>query len=174
MFEVVVRVEELCSPAYMHRAMRRCGATRDEALEVLYRRRHSVLYARLFWIDLEGVTDRVHTHLVRSRVGVDWWVETQRPDRGGVPGLRNMSAVINASALITLAQKRLCARDAWGDTRLTVLALREAVRQVDPALAQAMQPLCVWERGCVVGGCGWYERQILDDRDWPVEVADAL
>ena len=140
-------VEEVTGVEYIHRAMRQCGATREYPLAQLYRARHSVLYARQFWLEIQDVSERVHTHLVRSRVGVSWWVATQRPDRGGVPGQRDLSAIINAEALITLAQKRLC-HLAWYETRETVEAIRDGVRKIDPALADAMQPRCWWERGC--------------------------
>lgn len=143
------------------RAMRRCGATQDAAPLALYRARHSVIYAVQFWIDLEGIDERVHTHLVRSHNGFIPWVTSQRPDRGGVPGLRDMSILCNAEALIILAQKRLCQR-AWSGTRLVVAAIRGQVAKLDPDLAAVMRPRCVWERGCrEAQPCGWYVGQLL-------------
>ena len=163
-----VTVRDVTGLALVHAAMARCGATTRHAPLALYRARHSVIYARLFWVNIEGVTERVHTHLIRSRVGVSWWVESQRPDRGGAPGLRSLSALINAEALIVLAQKRLCQR-AWPETRDAVLAVREQVARLDTDLVAVMHPRCVWERGCrELRPCGWYERQVLDDDGWPV------
>ena len=156
-----IEVTDITGTGLMQWAMKRCGAKRLHEPLAMYRARHSVLYARLFWVDIEGVTNRVHSHLVRSSVGVDWWVESQRPDRGGKPGLRNMSCLINSEALIVLAQKRLCKR-AFDDTRDAVLAIRDAIEEYDPALAAVMQPRCVWEGRCrQERSCGWYSGQCL-------------
>lgn len=143
------------------RAMRRCGAKIALTPTQLYRARHSVIYAVQFWIDIEGISNRVHTHLVRSHVGFTPWVETQRPDRHGVEGLRNMSILCNAEALINLAQKRLCGK-AWPETREVVSRIRDEVEKIDPELAAVMQPRCVWEGRCrQVKPCGFYTDQKL-------------
>ena len=155
-----VNVENPMTIAWAYRAMMACGATRDYTPLDLYRARHSVIYAVQFWVDIAGISDRAHTHLVRSHVGFTPWVASQRPDRGGVPGLRSMSVLCNAEALIILAQKRLCQR-AFAETRAIVLAIRDGVRVIDPDLAAVMQPRCVWDSGCRQGGCGWYAGQCL-------------
>ena len=160
-YNLKVTIENPMGIEWAQRARRRCGATRDETPLQLWRERHSVIYAVIFWIDIEGISERVHTHLVRSHVGYVPWVTSQRPDRGGVSGLRDMSIMCNAEALINLAQKRLC-RHAWSETQEVVLAIREEVRKLQPELAELMQPRCVWERGCrEKHSCGYYQGQRL-------------
>jgi hypothetical protein len=156
-----VKVDNPMSVAWANRAMVACGATKSLPPLQLYRARHSVIYAVQFWLEIGDITERVHMHLVRSHVGFIPWVRTQRPDRKGKDGLRNMAVLCNAEALINLAQKRLCTQ-AWYETRDVVLAIRDAVREHDPALADVMQPRCVWEGRCrQVKPCGWYNGQQL-------------
>lgn len=156
-----VTVENPMSIEWALRARRRCGATRDVDALTLYRERHSVIYTVMFWIDIEGISNRVHSHIVRSHVGFIPFVRTQRPDRRGVDGLRDMSILCNAEALIVLAQKRLC-QQAWPETREVVQEIKEKVAEIDSALAAVMQPRCVWEGRCrQARPCGWYQGQKL-------------
>jgi hypothetical protein len=156
-----VTVDNPMPIAWAHRAMRACGATRSLAPRDLYLARHSVIYAVQFWIEITDLSDRAHSHLVRSHVGFTPWVRTQRPDRGGAPGLRSLAILCNAEALIILGQKRLCYK-AWHETREVVEAIRAGVAAHDPALADLMQPACVWYRGChETRPCGWYDGQPL-------------
>jgi len=158
---VIVTVENPMPVAWAHRAMRRCGATKDLTPLQLYRDRHSVIYTVIFWIDIIGVSERVHTHLVRHHAGYVPWVLSQRPDRRGQPGPRSMSILCNAEALINLAQKRLCGQ-AWHETRAVVEQIRAEVAKLDPDLAAVMQPRCVWEGRCrQVKSCGFYQGQRL-------------
>jgi len=148
---------------WAQRARRVCGATKDVPPLQLWRERHSVLYAMEFWIDIEGATERAWNHLAKTSQGWYVWTHTSRPDRKNrqADGLRDFAVKCNPAALITLAQKRLC-RHAWSETQEVVLAIREEVRKLQPELADLMQPLCVWERGCrQEHPCGYYQGQRL-------------
>ena len=64
---------------------------------------HSPIRALTFLVQCEDIPYYVHTHLVRHKIGVEWFVGTSREDRTGVKredrkqtDLINMSFLINA------------------------------------------------------------------------------
>jgi hypothetical protein len=120
---------------------------------------HSPIRTQMFWIEIHGVTNRVHTHLVRHKIGVEWFVRTQRPDRvrhdAAYPQLRDLCAWANAQAIINISHMRLCHR-AWVDTRIVWEAVREAMGDADKALQAHMVPLCVYRGGLCAERCGKY------------------
>lgn len=105
----------------------------------------------------------VSVHLVRHNIGVTHFVSTQRTDRTGenrnekpqdAPVNHTMAA--NAQALINISRKRLCGQ-ASAETRSVWKAVREAVREVEPELADAMVPECLYRGKCPeLKCCGYY------------------
>lgn len=130
-----------------------CDATRHPGqapstatLERMYRCLHSPIRTQMFWIRMEGIATFVSVHLVRHKHGVEHFVESNRDDRGGTNADRltpvNHSMLVNAEALINMARKRLCY--ASHKTTVGVMArVRNAIRRVDPDLADNMLPECV-------------------------------
>ena len=109
----------------------------------------------------------VTTHLVRHHDGCEKFVHTQRVDRNPeleglsrdeLPqGLLNdMDMTANAQALINISRKRLCycsskeTREAWKQ-------VKEAIREVDPIMADKMVPECIYRGFCpeFINPCGY-------------------
>lgn len=139
-------------------AKRACEATMQEGKksfitkERLYKSKHSPIYTQYFWIEIEDIKTFVSTHLVRHGVGVTHFVRSNRPDLGGNGGADRHTRIshsmfINAMALIQMSHKRLCYK-ASPTTRETWLMVREAVEEIDPALAKHMILQC-----CYLGRC---------------------
>ena len=101
-------------------------------------------------------------HLVRHKVGVEHFVSTQRTDRTGTDrstlpqdALVNYKFRANAQALINISRKRLC-NQAARETRLVWSMVRDAVKEVEPELAAAMVPECVYRGVCPeMKSCGY-------------------
>ena len=117
----------------------------------LYQCEHSPLRAALWLIELDGVKTHVSVHLVRHKIGVEHFVQSNRADRGGdkeadrdTPIYHTM--LINAEALITMARKRLCYQ-ASASTRYTMMQIQRAVAVIDSDLAEYMVPTCIYRGG---------------------------
>ena len=120
----------------------------------MLRARHSPIRTLMFTIRME-VPYWVSVHYVRHKVGVEHYVRSQRNDRqhdydrNSAP--QDMPVVhvmdVNADALITMMQKRLCGKAAV-ETRDVVSQIREAVDMACPEFQRAdMLP------PCLCGGC---------------------
>ena len=138
-------------------AQRACAVTTNSkmakvGLKELYKCEHSPIRTQLFWIEMEKIPSFVSVHLVRHNVGVQHFVKSNRPDRGGEDVVTretpvNHCMLINAQSLINMARKRLCAL-ASEDTRMVMLAIRHAIEDDDPELAKRMVSECEY-RGMV-------------------------
>ncbi|MBV5310806.1 hypothetical protein [Chromatium okenii] len=137
---------------------RACDMTRHEgqsastvSLAAMYRCEHSPIRTQLFWIEMSRIPTFVSVHLVRHSIGVTHYVESNRDDKGGKDTGRNMpvnhAMLINAQALMAMARKRLCS-NAHVDTMRVMGRIKVAVADVDPDLAKAMVPDCVYRGGC--------------------------
>ena len=109
----------------------------------------------------------VTTHLVRHHEGCEKFVHTQRVDRNPeleglsrdeLPqGLLNdMDMTANAQALINISRKRLCSC-ASKETREAWKQVKEAIREVDPIMADKMVPECIYRGFCpeFINPCGY-------------------
>ena len=112
----------------------------------------------------------VTTHLVRHHEGCEKFVHTQRGDRRAILDEYNVSSrnelpqgatndmdmTANAQALINISRKRLwnCAsketREAWKQ-------VQDAIREVDPVMADKMVPECIYRGFCpeFMNPCGY-------------------
>ncbi len=120
-------------------------------LAKLYRCEHSPIRTQLFWIELREIPTFVSVHLVRHKIGVEHYVESNRDDRGGSETVTrdtpvNHGMLINAQAIIAISQKRLC----YAAHRKTVAVwtrIKKEMKQIDPDLSAAMVPACVYRGG---------------------------
>ena len=118
----------------------------------LYKSEHSPIRTQMFWIVLENIPTFVSVHLVRHKFGVEHFVKSNRPDRGGDAEANRHTPVthamfINAQALINMARKRLC-KKASEETRMVMSILRDEISAKDSALAKAMVPDCKYRGAC--------------------------
>ena len=150
-------IEDLTDDGVMRRA---CDMTRKPGVkpstitrDKLLRCEHSPVRLIQFWIELHGIPSFVSTHLVRHKIGVEHFVESNRDDRGGagdsvVNRLTpvNHGMFINAQALIAMSKKRLC----YASHSKTVAVwsrLRKTMAKTHPDMAKYMVPECVYRNG---------------------------
>lgn len=150
-----VTITPLTDVALVQRAaqMTTHGQPIKAPLAAWYRTEHSPVRARLFWIELERIPTFVSVHLVRHKIGVEHFVQSMRPDRGGAGDEItnrltpvNHGMVLNAQAIIQMSRKRLC----YAASKKTVgtwMRVRKTMKEVDPALANYMVPECVYRNG---------------------------
>ena len=127
----------------------------------LYKSEHSPIRTQVFWVIMRDIPTFVSVHLVRHKFGVEHFVRSNRPDRGGDAEVNRMTPVthvmfINAQALINMARKRLCNK-ASTETRTVMREMWAGVQLVDGHLARAMIPDCEYRGGCYeLKSCGRY------------------
>ena len=136
--------DEAMQRAFSATVGRRVEIDKGKAL----RSEHSPIRCLWYWIEFEDIPQRIVNHLTRHKAGVEWFVETSRPDRTKVkPGLRNMACMINAQALINISRTRLCNK-AWHETREVWEDVRHEMRDVDAVMEDAMVPNCTYRGKC--------------------------
>lgn len=103
----------------------------------------------------------VTAHLVRHHVGCEKMVHSQREDRRNLTEefsinsrdelpqgtLNDMDMSANAQALINISRKRLC-NCASKETREAWLQVKEAIKSIDPIMAEKMVPECQYRNFC--------------------------
>lgn len=108
----------------------------------------------------------VHTHFVRHKFGVEWWVKTSRSDRTGVDrctlsqcDLVNMEGEANAQAVINISRKRLC-NQASRETREAWAAFLVELSHIEPELVRVCVPDCVYRGHCYeMNSCGYHKTE---------------
>lgn len=114
--------------------------------------RHSPIESLMFRVELRGIPSWVSVHLVRHKIGVTHYVSSQRDDRHTNPKPReempqgtpiNHTMVLNAQAVIAISKKRLCSQ-ASRETCAVWSGVEALMRELDPAMAWAMNPECWW------------------------------
>lgn len=112
----------------------------------------------------------VTTHLVRHHEGCEKFVHSQRGDRRAILEEYNVSSrnelpqgatndmdmTANAQALISISRKRLC-NCASKETREAWKQVQDAIREVDPIMADKMVPECIYRGFCpeFMNPCGY-------------------
>lgn len=122
--------------------------------KILYAR-HSPIRELQFRFVLRDVPYWVSVHLVRHHVGVNWFVQSQRNDRQDKydrDAARQDSPVtihvgMNAEALMTIANKRLC-NLASAETRQLVQMMCDEVKKVNPEFTNFLVPYCEYNGVC--------------------------
>lgn len=117
---------------------------------------HSPIRAKQYLIRIENCPTWVWTHLVRHKIGVEFFIQSQRDDRNENPVPRaekpqgapcNGYIVINAQALVNISRKRLCNK-ASKETRQVWIAVRNAIKEIDADMSTAMKPECCYRKFC--------------------------
>lgn len=112
----------------------------------------------------------VTTHLVRHHEGCEKFVHSQRGDRRAILDEYNVSSrnelpqgatndmdmTANAQALISISRKRLCSC-ASKETREAWKQVQDAIREIDPVMADKMVPECIYRGFCpeFMNPCGY-------------------
>lgn len=119
------------------------------------------------WCDIK---QWVTAHLVRHHEGCEKFVHSQRGDRRAIleeynvqtrdelpqGALNDMDMTANAQALINISRKRLC-NCASKETREAWKQVQDAIRKVDPVMADKMVPECIYRGFCpeFINPCGY-------------------
>ncbi len=112
----------------------------------------------------------VTAHLVRHHEGCEKMVHSQRDDKRAIlaeyevrtrdklpqGALNDMDMTANAQALINISRKRLC-NCASPETREAWKQVKEAIREIDPIMADKMVPECIYRGFCpeFIKSCGY-------------------
>lgn len=140
----------------------------DEFKKALIRSEHSPLRMLEYDITIHDVPYWVHAELCRHHIGVEKFVTTSRPDR--VPGgksrhelpqdaLVSMTLSMNAQAIINVSKLRLCCQAA-PETRRVWVSVIDKLYEVEPILANACVPSCVYRGHCPeITPCGYAESE---------------
>lgn len=122
---------------------------------------HSPIRAMMWRISVENVPYFAAMHLVRHKVGCEWFVSSQRSDLTGADrGVKpqdspvSLTLVANAAALLCISRERLCSR-ADAATRTVWSEVCRKVGEIDRFLGDYLAPKCVRLGFCPEdGGCG--------------------
>ena len=125
--------------------------------------RHSPIRELRFVFRITDVPYWVSVHLVRHHVGCQPYVRSQRNDRQNqydrtkAPQDAPVDMIwsLNAEALMTVANKRLCNLAAF-ETRDVVEKMCALAAQSNPEIAPYLVPMCTWKGGVCdeINSCG--------------------
>ena len=131
----------------------------------------------------EDIRQWVTAHIVRHHNGCEKFVHSQREDRRqlGIPrdelpqgSLNDMDMTCNAQSFINISRKRLCRGCAHPETRKAWELVIEYLKELDPTLASACVPECIYRGFCpeVDNCCGYcntkqYEERLKEYRTIP-------
>lgn len=131
---------------------------------------HSPLRLLEFDIKIYDVPYWVSVHFVRH-VHAQPFVSTSRPDITGSKLTRhdmpqdepvNLQLSLNAQEIINISKLRLCSK-ASSDTRYVWREVVNKQQEIEPILAHACVPQCVYRGICPEkNSCGYYERYFFD------------
>lgn len=116
---------------------------------------HSPLRCLVYNIDMYNIPYYVSTHFVRH-IHAQPFVSTSRPDIDGTQKPRalqhkddlvNMRLVVNAEELINISKVRCCFK-AESTTRKIWTEVVEKLKIIDPILAEACVPSCIYRGFC--------------------------
>ena len=122
---------------------------------------HSPIRTLEYDVRVYSVPKYVIMHLVRHHSGIEKFVCTSRPDRTGskVPrheqradDLVNCQFSLNIQAFINISRARLCGM-AERATRSLWYEIVDALREIDPIVAMACVPNCVYRGLCPESKC---------------------
>lgn len=122
---------------------------------------HSPIRMVEYDVNVYGIKQWVTVHLVRHWLGFIPFIHSQRDDRRKLDcsrdelpqgSLNDMAFSVNAQALINISRKRLCSC-AHSETKAAWVNVKEAIRQVDPVMAEKMVPECVYRGFCPERKC---------------------
>ena len=131
---------------------------------------HSPIRSITFTILMKDIPYWVSVHLVRHKVGIEHFVQTQRSDRTGVPrdelpqgALVNHRIVLNPQAMITISRKRLC-KLASEETRAVWQEVVATLKGSQKELYEACVPDCLYRGRCYeMKSCGWDKTEEFEE-----------
>lgn len=136
----------------------------DEFKKAIIFAEHSPIRLLEFDVRVYDVPKFIIMHLVRHNQGIEKFVSTSRPDRTGnkIPrheqradDLINCQFSLNAQAFINISKVRLC-RHAERETRELWLSIVKKLYDIEPILAHACHPSCVYRNVCPeLRSCGY-------------------
>ena len=128
---------------------------------------HSPLRCLMFNIDFYDIPYYVSVHLCRH-VHAQPFVSTSRPDIDGSQKPRdkqlktdpvNMRLFLNAQEIINISKVRLCT-NAEAETRKIWLKVIKKLFKIEPILAEACQPSCIYRGICPeINSCNFYRTE---------------
>ncbi len=120
---------------------------------------HSPLREVVYSVMINGLKSWVSVHFVRHHQGIEKYVSTQRTDRIKTACSRdeakqgelvNMRMTVNAQSLINISKLRLC-HCASPETVSVWRGVIRSIKQIDPVVANACVPSCVYRGFCPEG-----------------------
>lgn len=127
------------------------GKESNLTLEKIYKSEHSPIRTQIFKVEMIGIPTACSVHFVRHKIGVEHFVRSNRPDRGGDAKADrdspvNHTMILNAESLINIARKRLCYK-ASKETREIMKQIKVEVAYADYKLAKFLVPACIYRGG---------------------------
>jgi len=151
----------------------RSGEPSENWKKKIVKSEHSPLRCLMFNIDFYDIPYYVSVHLVRH-IHAQPFVSTSRPDIDGNMKPReeqkkndpvNMRLFLNAQEIINISKVRLCNK-AESQTRAAWRYVIQELRKIEPILADACVPSCVYRGICPeIKSCG-YNRTALYTSDY--------
>lgn len=141
----------------------------DKWKEDILRAEHSPIRTLVFTIRLT-IPYFVSVHLVRHKIGIEHYVQSQRNDRQTeydrelAPQNSMVSHIIevNAEQLMFMARRRLCGQ-ADATTRFVMALICREVEKTNPEFKGFLRPMCHYRNMCPeFKSCGYWEA-IRDD-----------
>lgn len=134
---------------------------------------HSPLRCLMYTIDMYNIPYYVSVHLVRH-IHAQPFVSTSRPDIDGsmLPreeqrktDLVNMRLFLSAEELINISKVRLCSK-AEKLTRITWWSVINELMVIDPIVAKACVPNCVFRNGICpeMKSCGYNSTKLFEEQ----------
>ncbi len=146
------------------------GEVNDKWKRRMLRCEHSPIRTLMFTIRIE-LPYWVAMHFRTHKYGIEHYISSQRNDRqteydrNKAPQDHLVSYImdVNAAELIQMARMRLCGQAAV-ETQMAMVAIRDAVVQVNPEFADFLKPKCAFLKECnEFVPCGRYGRYLNVD-----------
>ena len=163
---MLIEVRKHTGIAEAHRAIEFTTGGRFEpkaTLKIIYEWYHSLTRTQMFSIMMYRIPTFVSVHFVRHKIGVEHFVQSNRPDRGGDSRADRDTPVnhlmfCNAEAIINMSHRRLCYQ-ASEETRLAMEDIKSELMIADPDLAPFLMPMCQYRGGICSEPkpCGMYK-----------------
>lgn len=141
----------------------------DEWKRKILKAEHSPIRTLMFTIRLT-IPYFVSVHLVRHKIGIEHYVQSQRNDRQSnydreiAPQNAMVTHIIdvNAEQLMFMARRRLCGQ-ADATTRYVMTLICREVIKTNPEFNGFLVPMCIYRHECPeFKSCGFY-RSLKDD-----------
>ena len=120
-------------------------------LASVYGWNHSLTRTQMFSVMMYRIPTFVSVHFSRHKIGVEHFVQSNRPDRDGDAKADRLSPVnhlmfCSAEALINMSHRRLCYQ-ASEETQFMMSEIKSEMLNADPDLVKHMVPLCQYRGG---------------------------